>query len=298
MMKKFLNKEAKPNNGIFLTKITNDTANKISDFYNNNPFPNYKKDENITDLIFNTRENTFIQELVKICDKKKTVIEFGSGTCQLSMTLASLTNSNFFAFDVTLNSLKIGRDFAKKNFINNIFFFQGDIFDNLFNEEVFDIVISNGVLHHTKDPRLAFSTIAKTLKKNGYIVIGLYNYIGRIKNYFYKFLFKTFGLKVIKFIDPILKKKEDDQIIAWLEDQFNHPVESTHSYDEIFDWFDNNNIDFVCSYPSCNFLSDKTFEIKKENKSNFLSRLLVQINIIFSSFGSDGALFLMIGKKK
>ena len=46
---------------------------------------------------------------------KKKVAEFGSGTSQLSNLLAAESNSKFFALDATLNSLKIGKDFAEKN---------------------------------------------------------------------------------------------------------------------------------------------------------------------------------------
>ena len=297
MIDNYLKKKLFFLDGIFFSKIKDKTANKISKFYNENPFPNYKIDENITDLIFNTNTNSFVQELIKICDKQKLVAEYGSGTCQLSMTLAASTNSSYFAIDATENSLKIGKNFANSNFVKNIHFVNADFFDEIFKKEIFDVIISNGVLHHTKNPKLAFETIINSLKKNGYVVIGLYNSIARVKNYFYKFIYKSFGLKAIKFIDPILKIKEDDQIKAWLEDQFNHPVETTHSFDEVLNWFKENNIEFVCSYPSLNFLDNEKFEIKKKTKSNYLSRLISQIKMIFTSFGSDGALFLMIGKK-
>ena len=97
--------------------IKDPDAKKIINFYSKHPFPNYKKDENITDLIFNTKDNIFIKELITLCDKRKSVAEFGSGTSQLSNVLASRTNSYYFALDATLNSLKLGKDFAKKNYL-------------------------------------------------------------------------------------------------------------------------------------------------------------------------------------
>ena len=236
MIDNYLKKKLFFLDGIFFSEIKDKTANKISKFYNENPFPNYKIDENITDLIFNTNTNSFVQQLIKICDKQKLVAEYGSGTCQLSMTLAASTNSSYFAIDATENSLKIGKNFANSNFVKNIHFVNADFFDEIFKKEIIDEIISNGVLHHTKNPKLAFETIINSLKKNGYVVIGLYNSIARVKNYFYKFIYKSFGLKAIKIIDPILKK-EDDQIKAWLQDQFNHPVETTHSFDEVLNWF-------------------------------------------------------------
>ena len=74
--------------------------------------------------------------------------------------------------------------------IKNINFVNADIFDEVLKENVFDFVWCNGVLHHTKDPYNAFKIILKTVKKDGYIIIGLYNKFGRIRtrvrNFFYK----------------------------------------------------------------------------------------------------------------
>ena len=297
MLSDILEKKLVKDEDIYKYDIDDPVAKQIVNFYDNHPFPNYKKDENITDLIYNTKDNIFIQELIKICDKKKRVAEFGSGTSQLSNVLASRTNSYYFALDATLNSLKLGKDFAKKNYLNNISFINADIFDKVFKKEIFDVIISNGVLHHTKNPYLAFKNIAETLKRDGYVILGLYNSYGRIKNYLFKFVYKIFGYKIVKFFDPILKKKEDDQIIAWLEDQFNHPVESTHSFDEVLKWFKKNNIKFICSIPNFSPFDQSKFEIKKKEKFNKIYRIISQVKNIFNSFGSDGGLFIMIGKK-
>ena len=214
MLSDILEKKLVLDDEIFKYDIQDPAAKKIINFYNKHPFPNYKKDENITDLIFNTKDNIFIKELIKLCDKRKRIAEFGSGTSQLSNVLASRTNSYYFALDATLNSLKLGKDFAKRNYLKNISFINADIFDKVFKKEIFDVIISNGVLHHTKNPYLGFVNILDTLKKDGYIIIGLYNFYGRIKNYIYKIIYRIFGFKIVKFVDPILKKKKEDQIIA------------------------------------------------------------------------------------
>ena len=137
---------------------------------------------------------------------------------------------------------------------------------------------------------LAFQNILLTLKKDGIVVIGLYNLFGRIKNYFFKIIYKLFGYKIVKLIDPILQKKEDDQTIAWLEDQFNHPVETTHTFDEVLKWFDKNNIEFLCSIPNLSPFDSSKFKIRPKNRSIKFLRILTQFKNIFNSFGSDGGL--------
>ena len=45
----------------------------------------------------------------------KSLIEIGSGTCQLANYLAVGTNNQVYAFDSSFNSLKLGKNFADKN---------------------------------------------------------------------------------------------------------------------------------------------------------------------------------------
>ena len=45
-------------------------------------------------------------------------------------------------------------------------------------------------------------------------------------------------------------KDSHDKINAWIKDQYLHPVESTHTFDEILNWFDKNNIKFISSIPN------------------------------------------------
>ena len=67
ILKKKLNYE----DGIYKYEVTDLIAKKIINFYDQHPFPNYKKNENITDLIYNTKNNIFINELKKFVLKKK-----------------------------------------------------------------------------------------------------------------------------------------------------------------------------------------------------------------------------------
>ena len=50
-------------------------------------------------------------------------------------------------------------------------------------------------LHHTKDPYGAFKILVKSLKPNGYILIGLYNKYGRLRTLIRRYIFKFFGKK-------------------------------------------------------------------------------------------------------
>mgnify|MGYP001435253190 CR=1 FL=1 len=95
-----------------------------------------------------------------------------------------------------------------------------------------------------------------------------------------------------------LKVSEEEQD-AWIQDQYSHPQESLHTIDEVLDWFDKNNIEFISSIPSCDFETPDNYDLfTKQSRGNYLTRFLKQITMIFNNLGSDGGLFVLIGKKR
>ena len=139
------------------------------------------------------------------------------------------------------------------------------------------------------------------MKNEGYILIGLYNKIGRIRTIIRKFFYKIFGENFLKIVDPTLRnlKNDKDEQKAWIRDQYIHPVESLHTIDEVLKWFNNNDIEFINSVPSCDFNDDSFQDLfKKQSLGNLYSRIMNQISMIFTGLGSDGGLFILIGKKK
>jgi len=287
--------------GIRSSKIEDRIAKKVTSFYTSKPFPNYKVDDDKITISEKGNKNYLASKFKKFVGYNKNVLEVGCGTGQLSIYFSTGNNNLIVALDATLESLKIAKDFANKNNINNIEFVNTDIFDDVLAENYFDFVWCNGVLHHTKDPYKAFCVISKSLKKEGYILVGLYNKFGRIRTIIRKYLYKFFGKNFLKIFDPTLKKLKvsDGEQDAWIQDQYSHPQESMHTINEVLEWFDKNNIEFISSIPSCDFeISDNSDLFVKQSKGNFLTRFLKQITMIFNALGSDGGLFVLIGKKR
>tara|TARA_X000000368_G_C22948786_1_gene675645 strand:- start:216 stop:1121 length:906 start_codon:yes stop_codon:yes gene_type:complete len=287
--------------GIIDFSISNSITSKVGKFYEEDPFPNYKLNDTKQTILEIGDKNILLKEFKKFIGYNKSLVEIGSGTCQLSNYLAIGTNNKVFAFDGSFQSLKLGKNFASKSNIKNIEFVRGDIFDRNFNSEVFDFIWCNGVLHHTKDPYEAFKSIIPSLKKNGYILLGLYNKIGRLRTKIRKYIYKFFGKKIVIKLDPVLRSiptDSQDKIDAWIKDQYTHPVEYTHTYDEILKWFENNNIQFINSIPFCSM--SETYKknlFEKSSKGTYFERVLQQFLMIFSRHGSEGAIFIFIGKK-
>ena len=103
------------------------------------------------------------------------------------------------------------------------------------------------------------------------------------------------------FLDPTLrkiKKGNDNQIKSWVRDQYEHPVESLHTLDEVLKWFDDNKIEFINSMPQCDIKKETSKSLfTKTSKGTFLSRFFSQISMLFNELGSDGGMFIVIGKK-
>ena len=282
--------------------INDKTVEEVIDFYTEAPFPNYESNDDKSSINYKGDKNILAREFKKFIGFNKNILEVGCGTGQLSIYFAIGNNNKIFALDPTLASINLGRNFSKKNNIQNVKFINADIFDDVFQEDTFDFIWTNGVLHHTKNPKLAFDIISNYLKKDGYILVGLYNKFGRLRTVLRQLLYKIFGKKIVMILDPTLrniKRGNTQQIKSWIRDQYEHPVESLHTIDEVLEWFDENDIEFISSIPSCDFKTYKNTNIfKKSSKGTFLSRLFSQISMLFKSVGADGGLFIVVGKKQ
>ena len=300
-MSDFLKKNLEKKKRIFSFSISDLETKKVTDFYKITPFPNYKDNDNKQSILEKGNKNLLASKFKKFIGFKKNVLEVGCGTGQLSIYFSLGTNNEIVGLDPTIQSLELAKNFADKNDILNIKFVNADIFDDVLVNEYFDFVWCNGVLHHTKDPYGAFKIVVNSLKNKGYILIGLYNKIGRFRTLWRKYLSKIFGVKFLEFFDPTLKnlKISDEERKSWIKDQYFHPIESLHTLDEILIWFKKNNVEFVNSIPSCDFELSQDIEdlFEKKSPGTFYSRIINQISMIFNRLGSDGGLFIVIGKK-
>jgi 2-polyprenyl-3-methyl-5-hydroxy-6-metoxy-1,4-benzoquinol methylase len=294
-------KEFKIIDGIYSFNITSDTTNLVKDFYFEKPFPSYSSQDDKYSILKKGNENYLSKSVKNKIGNSKFILEVGSGTCQLSSYLAIGTNNNIFALDGAYNSLLLGKKFANQNNISNIHFINADLFDDIFPNAIFDFIWCNGVLHHTKDPYNGFVNLVKKLKKDGIVLVGLYNRFGRIRTIVRKYFYKIFGKKFLFIFDPYLRKlkknyyKNLEKINAWINDQYEHPVESLHTYGECIKWFNKNGIEYINSIPNLNSNYD-LFE--RSEVPNIYERFLLQLAMPFTNYGGEGGLFIMLGKKK
>lgn len=276
-------------------KVTHD----VQDFYEEAPFPNYNSTDNIASFVKRADAGVFARLLRQQIPTNSNVLEVGCGTAQLSNYLAATTQTHVYATDMTLASLRLGYGFAKQNEIMGVRFIQSNLFMPPIKPQSMDIVISNGVLHHTYNTKKAFMSISKLVKPGGHIIIGLYNHIGRLRTDIRRNLLNIFGERVL-FLDPHLRNRlSPEKRRAWINDQYYHPQERKHSISEVMHWFDEAGFSFTSSIPKIigDFTSNEPL-FSPQNPGTSFDRTIAEINMLFSSFGGEGGLFICIGQKK
>lgn len=291
-------------NGIPLLFTSEETqAPQVTDivkaFYEENPFPNYDELDSRQSLVEKAKRGVFARLLDEQIPEGARVLEVGCGTGQLTNFLGMHWNRQVFGSDICLNSLRVAKGFRDRCGIKNAEFVQMNLFKPAFRTGAFDIVISNGVLHHTSDPLRGFLSILQLIKPGGYVVIGLYNRIGRLTTDLRRMLFRFSGDR-FRMLDAHMRNRSYNETRkrAWFVDQYKHPHESKHSYDEIIGWFESNGFEFLCSIPKIDSSPfehhEKLFE--PHDKGTRLDRWLAQLGMLLAG-GIDGALFIMIGQK-
>lgn len=279
-------------------EILNSVTETQKIFYEDVKFPNYDDIENYSSLIDKSEKSILPKLLDEQIPYKSLILEVGCGTGQLSNFLKRYGRV-IVGTDISIESLKLAENFRKQNDIENVSFMRMNLFKPCFREKSFDVIISNGCLHHTHNTKDAYKSIVKLLKKDGLIVIGLYHKYGRVFTNLRQNIIKLFG-DSFKFLDvrnidnSISKAKR----YAWFNDQYKNPKEHSHTFFEVLKWFEETNIEFLSSIPFSNFKNS----IDLFKKTPIDSKFEITIKEFFMQFSpsqiKEGGFFIMIGKKK
>ncbi len=280
-------------------RSTADVTDQVRAFYEKTPFPDYDDFDSVASLMQKARRGRFARLLDEQVPPGARILECGCGTAQLSNFL-SIGGRTVFATDICRNSLRLGRDFARQHHLERVRFLQMNLFRPTFKPGSFHLVISNGVLHHTSDPLLAFQTIARLVKPGGFILIGLYHRYGRWITDARRALFSVSGGR-FQFLDPNLRNLDssDARKRAWFADQYQHPHESKHTFGETLRWLDETGLEFVRFLPPARpFQSfsdtDKLFET--DSPGGPVDRFLTELGMIFTG-SREGGFFTVIARK-
>jgi SAM-dependent methyltransferase len=278
-----------------------DVTDIVKSFYEETPFPNYEGLDSSWSLRQKAEKGIFANLLDREIPHGARILEVGCGTGQLSNFLGSSWGRTVFGTDMCLNSLRLANRFKNKNQIDNAAFLQMNLFRPVFRPESFELVICNGVLHHTSDPFLGFQSILGLVKKDGFIIVGLYNKYGRIATDVRRLIFRISGNR-LKSLDSRLRDAGVDANVrhTWFMDQYKNPHESKHTIGEVLGWFDQCGVEFVNSIPKSRAFEQFTAEGKlfeSNPTGRNLDRFIVQLGMVLTG-GKEGGFFTMIGKKR
>ncbi len=290
----FVDEAARPGE----TRARNDVTHAVQDFYEDAPFPNYNDIDTLQTFLARAHAGVFARLLSAQIPINSTVLEIGCGTGQLCNFLAATCMAEVYGADMTLASLRLGRAFADRNRIAGIRFLQMNLFRPSIRKESMDVVIANGVLHHTYDTKKAFMSVAGLVKPGGHLLVGLYNRIGRLRTDIRRGLYRLLGEPALR-LDPYLRTRlSPEKRRAWIKDQYLHPQERKHAMSEVLEWLDSAGFAFVSSIPRIRggFSRDERI-FEPQDAGTAIDRLVAETGMMFTH-GHEGGLFIMIGRKR
>ena len=216
----------------------------------------------------------YLRETLKQASEKELkVIDVGCGTGQGTIAIAShFTNVRFVGLDLSATSIQRANANAKQKRLENITFIQGDILDrDRLPADIFELVISTGVLHHIKNVDEAFSNLLSLLKHDGTIILWLYGRHGRTRHSLNQAFIETLAHGeslekrehiAVEFIDQLGRQFADNSGFytpcgsgveglewlmknrQWLTDQMIPPYEYCYTMEEILSLFRSHGVNF------------------------------------------------------
>ncbi len=225
------------------------------------PYPNYSKEE---------RDQIFAAELTRYrflgLDEflpGARVIDVGCGTGHRVIPIAKHFGvKEYVGLDHSTASLDVAKALVEELDFKQATLLEGDIFNLPYADQSFDIVISQGVLHHTSEPYRGLSELVRVCKTGGLVDIYLYNKWNHWRHNIQKEKVSRLGgediEKRFEVAHKLYGKKPIEAMtaaeIAGFYDQYCHPHKSDHTVGETLSWFERQGLEYWGSYPALGFL--------------------------------------------
>lgn len=243
-----------------MSQFNDAVKSDVLHMYMGHPYPNYSKKE---------RQNIFAAELcryrylgLETFLPGARVIDVGCGTGHRVIPLAKHFGvKEYVGIDHSAASLKVAEALATELEMDNVTLAEGDLFSLPYSDEHFDIVISQGVLHHTSDPYRGFKELVRVCRSGGFVNIFLYNKWNHWRHNLQKEKVNRLAgsdlEKRFNVAHRLYGKKPVEEMtpaeIAGFYDQYCHPHKSDHSIGETLSWFEKQGLLYWGAYPPLRF---------------------------------------------
>lgn len=158
----------------FVTNLNNKGQEQVKDCFS---FKWEKALEVITDSFYNENLKNIYSEMMGLSDEdlslfqNKIILDVGVGSGSSARMWGSIAKE-FHGIDISTGVYKAKN--TLKDSIPNLILAQADLNNLPFPDNSFDVIVSNGVLHHTPDTKLALKNIIKKLKSGGSCLFYIY----------------------------------------------------------------------------------------------------------------------------
>lgn len=164
----------------------NNTKNSFKDKWEKNTdcaFENTNTEgSDIFNWILNRNGFNLPLEFSNFLSNKKRILDAGCGNGRVTSLLRNYTNNDSTEIvGIDLVAAKIAEENLKN--CKNVSFFQKDLLEDISDLGLFDFIYCQEVLHHTSNPRQAFSNLVNLLSKDGEIAIYVYLKKAPIREY-------------------------------------------------------------------------------------------------------------------
>ena len=266
-------------------------------FYERAPFPGYGPHDSLSSLCARAERSKFARLLNEAIPGDARILEIGCGTGQMSLYLTRADRLVIGA-DLTRASLQLAQDAARRFGLARVQFVETDLHRPGLRPGAFDVVYASGVLHHTPNPRESFARIASLARPGGIIIVGLYNAFARIPLRLRRFVARISGYRWVPF-DPVLRERDAEPARreAWLRDQYQHPEEHRHTVGEVQNWFNENGVEYVRTYPSA-LLGETPADLLTVAADTWSPEAWLAQLAWMRSLGHEGGLFVTVGRRQ
>jgi len=205
----------------------------------------------------NDSRDTFIQKTATNPEhlKGKLILEAGCGMGRFLDIVSRQTSSMVVGFDLSLAVEAAFRNLRSKP---NVHVLQADVLKPPFGEESFDFIYSIGVLHHARNPILAFKRLVPLLKSGGEIVVWVYLrprfpllsdfyriFTGRmpwtmvmaLSRLFSKLYWIHKHIRYLRWLIPISLEKDPEKRLLDTFDWYSPKYQFKFKAHEVGDWF-------------------------------------------------------------